>query len=151
MDQIAAHAQLGIGSLYRHFPNKQALLSAIVVERFSAMCDLARTAELISDSRRSFEAILTSYLEAAEGDVGFQFAMLGSNDLEWTGIRPQKAEFEEVVTRIITRAVAEGTVRADLTYDDFPAMTCGVMSTMYFKPSGSDWRRHLTLLLEGLK
>jgi AcrR family transcriptional regulator len=151
MEQIAAHAGLGMGTLYRHFPNKQALLTAIVRNRFLGMADLARAAEQITDPREAFETILRSYLEAAEGDAGFQLALLGSTDLEWEGVQAQKAEFAAIVARIIDRAVASGHVRSDLTFADFPLLTCGVMSTMYFKPGGNaDWRRHLELALNGI-
>lgn len=152
MDEIAAHSGLGMGTLYRHFPNKQALLTAIVRERFEGMADLARAAEQVTDPREAFETILRSYLEAADGDAGFQLALLGSSDFAWDGIAQQKAEFAEIVSRIIDRAVASGEVRDDLTFADFPLITCGVMSTMYFKPSGAkDWRRHLELALDGLR
>lgn len=152
MEQIAARCGLGMGTLYRHFPSKQDLLTAVARERFQGMAELARTAERISDPGEAFETILRSYLEAASGDAGFQLALLGSNELRWEGIGAQKAEFAEIVTRIVDRAVAAGKVRGDLTYADFPAMTCGVMSTMYFKPShGTDWRRHLELLLAGVR
>lgn len=152
MEQIAAHAGLGMGTLYRHFPNKRAMLTAIVQERFVGMSALARDAEAVDDPGEAFEAILRTYLEAADGDAGFQLAMLGSNDLEWEGIRQQKAEFAAIVTRIIARAVAAGSVRSDLTYDDFPILTCAVMSTMYFKPGDNpDWRRHLELALAGVR
>lgn len=152
MEEIAAHSGLGMGTLYRHFPNKQALLTAMVRERFQGMADLARAAEQITDPREAFETILRSYLEAADGDASFQLALMGSNDLEWEGLKQEKAEFAEIVTRIIDRAVAAGQVRADLTCADFPVLTCGIMSTMYFKPGGnSDWRRHLQLALEGIR
>jgi AcrR family transcriptional regulator len=152
MDEIVAHCGLGMGTLYRHFPSKQALLTAIVRERFQGMSDLARAAEDITAPREAFETIVRSYLEAADGDAGFQLAMLGSNDLDWEGVEQQKVEFAEIVTRIIKRAVASGEVRSDLTYADFPVLTCGVMSTMYFKPgANSDWRRHLELALDGIR
>lgn len=66
--------------------------------------------------------------------------------------RAAKAEFAEIATRIIDRAVAAGAVRDDLTLADFPLLTCGAMSTMYFKPGGnSDWRRHLEGALDGIR
>ena len=34
MDEIAAHAGVGIGTVYRHFPTKEALLTAMVRDRF---------------------------------------------------------------------------------------------------------------------
>jgi AcrR family transcriptional regulator len=151
MEEIAAHSGLGMGTLYRHFPSKQALLTAMVAERFRGMADLARAAEQITDPGESFEALLRSYLEAAEGDASFQLALMGSGDVEWAGIRQEKAEFAEIVSRIIERAVAAGAVRADLTFSDFPLLARGVMSTMYFKPTGkSDWRRHLELTLDSV-
>jgi AcrR family transcriptional regulator len=152
MEEIAAHCGLGMGTLYRHFPSKQALLTAMVRERFRGMADLARAAEQISDPGESFETLLRSYLEAAEGDASFQLALMGSGEVEWAGVRQQKAEFAEIVSRIIERAVAAGAVRSDLTFSDFPLLARGVMSTMYFKPAGkSDWRRHLELTLDSVR
>lgn len=152
MEEIATHAGLGIGTLYRHFPDKQALLTAMVRERFHGMADLARAAEQIADPGEAFEAILHSYLTAADGDASFQLALMGSTDLQWEGVEQQKAEFAEIVTRIIDRAVGSGQVRADFTFADFPLLTCGVMATMYFKPGGNcDWRRHLELALDGIR
>lgn len=151
MEEIAARSGLGMGTLYRHFPTKHALLTAMVRERFHGMAELARTAEQIADPREAFETILRSYLEAADGDAAFQLALMGSNDLEWEGLEQEKAEFSKIVTRIIDRAVVSGAVRGDLTFADFPLLTCGIMSTMYFKPGGnSDWRRHLELVLDGI-
>jgi len=152
MEEIAAHCGLGMGTLYRHFPSKQALLTAMVRERFRGMADLARAAEQIADPGESFEVLMRSYLEAAEGDASFQLALMGPGDVEWQGVKQEKAEFADAVSRVIERAVAAGAVRPDLTYADFPLLTRGVMSTMYFKPTGnSDWRRHLELTLEGVR
>jgi AcrR family transcriptional regulator len=151
MEQIAEHAGVGMGTLYRHFPSKQALLLEIVRLRFAGMADVARAAEQIADPGTAFETVLRTYLEAAEGDAAFQLALLGSNDLQWKSAEAEKAEFRAIVGRIIERAVASGQVRPDLTADDFPMISCGVMSTMYFKPSASDWRRHLELALDGVR
>jgi AcrR family transcriptional regulator len=152
MEEIAAHSGLGIGTLYRHFPGKQELLTAVVRERFEGMTRLAQAAESVADPGEAFETLLLGCLEAAEGDSSFQLAMLGEANLNWDGVDRQKAEFAQIVARIIGRAVAAGRVRADLTVADFPVLTCGIMSTMYFKPStGSDWRRHLELVLGGIR
>lgn len=152
MGEIAAHAELGIGSLYRHFPNKRALLTSIVQHRFQDMVKLALSAEELSHPRDAFESVLVQYLEAAEADKAFQWVLLGSDAVDWDGIKTEKDEFAAVVTRIIGCAVDAGAVRSDLTYADFPMITCGIMSTMYFRPGhNANWRRHLALLLEGLQ
>jgi AcrR family transcriptional regulator len=152
MEQIAAHCGLGMGTLYRHFPNKRALLTAIVGVRFQGMAELARAAEEIADPGESFEKALRDYLEAADGDAAFQLALMGDGTVNWDDLKEQKAEFTEVITRIINRAVSAGAIRPDLTFADFPLIAHGVISTMYYKPAGNTaWRRHLEFVLAGVR
>jgi AcrR family transcriptional regulator len=152
MEEIAAHAGLGMGTLYRHFPSKRALLTSMVRTRVHGMADLARAAEQIDDPGEAFEMLLRSYLEAADGDAAFQLALMGSKDIDWKGVEQEKAEFAEIAGRIIARAVAAGRLRGDLTVADFHQLVCGVISSMYFVRGGrSDWRRHLELALDGVR
>jgi AcrR family transcriptional regulator len=150
MDEIAAHAGVGIGTVYRHFPTKEALLTAMVRDRFQEFAELARQAEEIIDPLEALESIIRSSAEAVEGDAGFQLAMMGSNELEWEGIEQQKAALAEVVNRIIARAAAAGAIREEFTFDDFAMVMCGITSTMYYKPGSANWRRHLELILHGV-
>ena len=150
MEEIAAHAGVGIGTLYRHFPTKDALLTAMVRDRFQGFAAIARLAEDIPDPMEALESIMGSSAEAVEGDMGFQLAMMGSNELEWEGIEQDKAVLAEIVTRIIGRAVASGVVRDDFTFDDFAMVMCGITSTMYFQPGSANWRHHLELVLHGV-
>jgi AcrR family transcriptional regulator len=150
MDEIAAHAGVGIGTVYRHFPTKEALLTAMVRDRFQEFAEIATLAEDIPDPLQALRSVIRSSAEAVEGDAGFQLAMMGSNELEWEGIQEQKAALAEVVTRIISRAIAAGAVREDFTFDDFGMVMCGITSTMYYQPGGANWRRHLELILRGV-
>ncbi len=151
MDEIAAHAGVGIGTVYRHFPTKEALLTAMVRDRFQRFAEIALAAEEIADPFAAFESVMRGSLEAVEDDSGFQLAMMGSNDLEWEGIEQEKEALAEVVSRVIERAVAAGVVREDLTVEDFPMLMCGITSTMYYQPGRADWRRHLELVLTGVR
>jgi AcrR family transcriptional regulator len=150
MDEIAAHAGVGIGTVYRHFPTKEALLTEMVRARFQEFAEIASSVEDILDPLEALESVIRRSAEAVEGDSGFQLAMMGSNELEWDGIEQQKAALDEVVTRIIARAVAAGVVRDDLTFEDFGMVMCGITSTMYYKPGGANWQRHVELLLHGV-
>jgi AcrR family transcriptional regulator len=150
MDEIAAHAGVGIGTVYRHFPTKEALLTEMVRVRFQEFAAIATLAEDTVDPRDALETVMRRSAEAVEGDVGFQLAMMGSNQLEWEGIEEQKAVLAAVLTRIIRRAVSGGVVRDDFTFEDFGMMMCGITSTMYYKPGSADWRRHLELVLHGV-
>jgi AcrR family transcriptional regulator len=149
MDEIAAHAGVGIGTVYRHFPTKEALLTEMVRVRFQEFSEIAVSAEHL-DPKEALENVMRRSAEAVEGDSGFQLAMMGSNELEWEGIEQQKAALAEAVTRIISRAVAAGVVRDDFTFEDFGMVMCGITATMYYKPGGADWRRYMDLVLQGL-
>jgi len=150
MDEIAAHAGVGIGTVYRHFPTKEALLTEMVRVRFQEFAAIATLAEDTADPRDALEAVMRRSAEAVEGDIGFQLAMMGSDQLEWEGIEEQKAALAAVVSRIIERAVDAGVVRGDFTFEDFGMMMCGVTATMYYKPGSADWRRHIELVLHGV-
>jgi AcrR family transcriptional regulator len=150
MDEIAAHAGVGIGTVYRHFPTKEALLTEMVRVRFQEFAAIATFAEDTLDPRDALESAMRRSAEAVEGDIGFQLAMMGSNELEWDGIEEQKAALAAVLTRIIGRAVSAGAVRDDFTVEDWAMVMCGITSTMYYKPGSADWRRHLAIILDGV-
>jgi AcrR family transcriptional regulator len=150
MDEIAARAGVGIGTVYRHFPTKEALLTAMVRDRFQQFAEIATLVEDAVDPRDALETVMRRSAEAVEGDAGFQLAMMGSNELEWEGIEEQKAVLAAVLTRIIRRAVDAGAVRDDFTFEDFGMVMCGITSTMYYKPGSADWRRHLAIVLHGV-
>jgi AcrR family transcriptional regulator len=151
MDEIATEAGVGIGTLYRNFPDKQALLTEMVRARFLEFVQFATAAEQIEDPLEAIEVLLGDSLAVIEGDVGFQVAMMGGQELESEGIAAEKDAFATAATRIIERAHAAGVVRGDLTFDDFTILLCGLTSTMYFKPGRADWRRHLELVLNGIR
>lgn len=151
MDEIAAHAGVGMGTVYRHFPTKAALLTEMVRSRFTTFGEIAVEAEKIDDPFEALAVVITKSAEAVEDDAGFQLAMMGSDQLEWEGIEEDKRVFAEITGRIIERAVKEGAVREDLTFDDFPMLMCGVTSTQYFSPGGAQWQRHVELILAGLR
>ena len=151
MDEIAAHAGVGIGTVYRHFPTKEALLTEMVRVRFQEFAAIATLAEDTVDPRDALETVMRRSAEAVEGDIGFQLAMMGSNELEWEGIEEQKAVLAAVVSRIIERAIGAGVVRDDFTFEDFGMVMCGITSTMYYKPGSADWRRHLAIILQGVR
>jgi AcrR family transcriptional regulator len=151
MDEIAAHAGVGIGTVYRHFPTKEALLTEMVRVRFQEFAAIATLAEDTVDPRDALETVMRRSAEAVEGDVGFQLAMMGSDQLEWEGIEEQKAVLAAVLTRIIRRAVSAGVIRDDFTFEDFGMVMCGITSTMYYKPGSADWRRHLAIILNGVR
>ena len=83
-------------------------------------------------------------------EVALREALSGESLFRPEDTPQQKAALAEVVTRIIARAVAAGVVRDDFTFEDFGMVMCGVTSTMYYKPGGASWHRHVEIMLRGI-
>jgi AcrR family transcriptional regulator len=148
MDEVAKQSGLGLGTLYRHFPTKAALLAAIVAQRFEGMTTLARAAATIDEPGEAFQTLVRTYLEAADQDAGFRLAMLGQEQFDWADLAEQKEAFVSTAEPIIVSAVKAGYLRPDFGMKDFILITRGVMTNM---TPENDWRRHLELSLDGVR
>ena len=151
IDDVATRAGVGVGTVYRHFPTKEALVTELVRERFAEFTRIARDAEAVEDPFAALAGVVERSCLAVAGDAGFQRAMMGSAELEWEGIEEEKASFFGPLAEIIRRGQQAGVVRRDLRVDDFAMLFCGITSTMYYMPAEVDWKRHMRIVLDGLR
>jgi len=151
MEDIAARAGVGVGTLYRRFPTKEALVTELVRERFQEFGVIAAECEGIQGPYDALATMMRRHLEAVEDDVSFQLAMMQLNEFAWEGIEQDKGALNTVVSRVIERAQSAGEVRADLRVEDYGMMMCGITATMHFMSQSHEWRRHLDLVLAGLR
>ena len=108
MDDIAKHAGVGQGTLYRHFLDQEALLSEVIRARFEELCEIASRAEDPGDPFESIETAIRTTLLAIDGDTGLQFEMMRSSDLHREGIEEQEAALAATSIRILKRAQNSG-------------------------------------------
>lgn len=147
MDDIARRAGVGIGTVYRNFPTKDALIEAIVAAHMEENAALAR--EHLEGGAGAWDCFADFIRAAGSKDqaladvVSSQPAETFTDALETTGLRA-------IVATMIERAQAEGTMRADATVDDVPIVMCGMAMTL-LRLGPDAGRRYIELMLDGLR
>jgi AcrR family transcriptional regulator len=151
IEDISRRAGVGVGTIYRHFPTKQALAEALVRERFDRV--VAHAQEIAEDPDpwraivRSFEFCATT--QAHDRAYGEVLATVAGNVPLGPPCEDQREQLHELTERLLARARAAGVVRADLVAADMPPLYCGLASVV--GAGVADWRRYLELLLDGLR
>jgi AcrR family transcriptional regulator len=147
VEQIAAAAGVGMGTLYRRFPTKQALIDALATDLLCRMLDLGRTA-LATDADEAFETFLVQAMEA-------QYAHRGCLPQVWDSLATSElqAEVTDIVKALLQQAQRVGSVRTDVTHGDIRLIFFGLRGVL---ESSADvapeaWRRHLELVMAGLR
>ena len=151
MDDVAERACVGVGTVYRHFPTKDALMTELVRRKFTAFAAHAHEALDVEDPWEAFAGLLRRNAELMAQDAAVRDALV-IGPAAWEAVVDARRELLEVSGRIIRRGQEAGVIRADLTVDDLPQLMCGLGSAMS-RPhlGGPDWRRHLEIILDGLR
>ncbi|ADG99430.1 transcriptional regulator, TetR family [Segniliparus rotundus DSM 44985] len=114
VDEIARRAGVGAGTVYRHFPTKEQLFLAVVMDRVDHI--LARAEEVLrtEPAGEAFFTFFTEVIDQAAVDHGL------SDALESSGVELPEVEdrFRGVSKELVERAQRAGTLRADLVPDD---------------------------------
>ncbi|MGA2011869.1 MAG: TetR family transcriptional regulator [Solirubrobacteraceae bacterium] len=151
IDDVARQARVGVGTVYRHFPTKEALLVELLREKFRLFSARAREAlEHDGEPFDAFEELLRRNAQTAASDAAVQHALAGAGEHIWMQAQAEQRDLIAVTQELIARARRAGTIRPDVDATDIAMLMCGVCSTMGDKP-GFDWRRHLDLVIDMLR
>ena len=74
IDDIAEQAEVGVGTLYRHFPTKDDLVAALAAEHFAALAELARECIAMEDPWDAFETYMRGSAEIHSADLALSEA-----------------------------------------------------------------------------
>lgn len=150
MDDVARRAGVGVGTVYRHFPTKQALAEALIEERFEQTIAHVRTLLDEPDPWRAIERCFEHCASTQERERAWAAGLAAMVGGLPAGPRAhQVGELIALQEQLLVRARAAGVVRADLRAQDMPALYCGLAAVV--QAGVADWRRYLDLLLDGLR
>lgn len=152
LEEIARRAGVSIGTLYNHFPIREALFDAILPERVAVIDRLGHAALAEADPWRGFTGYLERLFSTLAADRGLRHVM--------TREYPDAERLTEACHRgfatiaaLVERARTDGRLRSDFAMSDLAcliwAMTRIIDTTADVAPQG--WRRQLAFMVDGLR
>lgn len=152
LDDIAAEAGVGVGTVYRRFPDKESLVDALFEEKIDGMTQLATEALEQDDPWEGFEMFMRGVCGSQATDRGLKEVLLHRG----RG-RERVAQAREKITPIalelMQRAKDDGTLRRDIEQFDIPIinMMIGFAAEATAGISDEYWQRPLQVVLDGLR
>ena len=147
LDEIAARAGVGPGTVYRHFPSKEDLFAAVTAARVADLTDDARRRADDADPGRAFFDFLGRFRQeaAAKRDLPDAIAIAG----------PLQHDLRAALDVLLRRAQQAGAVRTDITTPDLIILLKGLLRTISDLPPGAADQsltdRLLTVVTDGLR
>lgn len=150
---VAKRAGVGVGTVYRHFPDRDALLDAVVSESIQKVAGYAREALGKEDVWAAFSGFLLCCAELSARDRALCETLVDDFLEERWASLAEEAGLPKTIAALVERGKAAGVIRADARAEDVPLIICGVAATTRAGsgPLGGSWRRHLAIALEGLR
>jgi AcrR family transcriptional regulator len=128
LDEIAALAGVGPGTVYRHFPSKEALFEAVIAARLRDLVDDARTRAAADDPGLAFFGFLARIGEEAAAKRDMPDA------IEAPG--PLRDEVNAALGTLLDGAQRAGAVRPDVTVPDLVLLLKGLFRSLQDTPAG---------------
>jgi len=129
LDEIAALAGVGPGTVYRHFPSKEELFEAVIAARVRDLIDDARSRAGDADPGDAFFGFLGRFRQeaAAKRDLPDAIAIAG----------PLQHDLHAALDVLLRRAQQAGAVRPDITTQDLIVLLKGLLRSINDLPSGA--------------
>ena len=150
LEDIAQHAGVGVGTVYRNFANKREIVETLYDEAIDAALADGQTALTIKDPWLALVTFFEVTAAHQAQDRGLCETFLGH-----TGYGPHARIAEKllaVLSPLFDRATAAGVLREGVTVTDIGPIFAMLDSVYRMSEAHPDlWRRYLTLILDGLR
>src|SRR3954447_8312242 len=152
LNDVAHHAGVGVGTVYRRFPDKELLIDTLFQEHLD---EWARIYEEGLADPDPWHAVVSTHQRALElwaNNRGLKEILLGSPHASKRATQ-QRAQLHPLAAKLIERAQAAGSVRSDATTQDYGVvlMMVGAVMDAAEDVDPQLWRRYLRIALQGLR
>jgi AcrR family transcriptional regulator len=150
-DEIARRAGFGVGTVYRHFPTKEALFEAVLLGRLERFVSDARALATAEDAGKAFFGWFSRVAEQASANQALCDMLESGSGL---GFRPGSTledAFTDALGRLLARAQRAGAVRGDLTAADVQDLLRGCLTAERRARARSGAVRMAAVICDGMR
>lgn len=152
LNDVARHANVGVGTVYRRFATKEELVEAIFVDGMEQLTALGEIALQHEDSWLGFAWYVESMCEITATDRGLR-EIAFSKSYGCDRVRACQDRLVPVLTKLVERAQGDGYLRPELSSTDMPlfGLLAGTVSEFAGHVDRNLWRRYVAILLDGMR
>jgi AcrR family transcriptional regulator len=128
VQEIARRAGVGTGTVSRHFPTKESLFQAVILNRAAGLAEQAARLAHADDPGAAFFEYFDVLIAEGAANLGLAEALMGAGyDLD-AACLSEGVDLTGALNALLTRAQRAGAVRADVNFDDVKALMTGCLS-----------------------
>lgn len=154
LEAVARKAEVGIGTLYRHFPTRDALFQAVYRREVEQLGELAESLAAAEDPVEALRCWLHATVEVTATKKGMLAALALAADGQAELYAQTGERMRAALTALIERAVAKGMMRADIGPEEIMRALYGLVGG-YYLSGAPDWQatvcRLLDVFVDGLR
>jgi AcrR family transcriptional regulator len=152
LNEIAHYAGVGVGTVYRHFPDREQLIDGLFEQRIDEVAALLQEAADDPDPWRGLTGFLERNLELQARNRGLGQLILGAPG-GFERVSKVRARLMPIGRRLLERARESGELRPDIEQQDLPLIQLMLFSMIDggHEVAPELWRRYLAILIQGLR
>lgn len=152
LDDIARHADVGVGTVYRRFPDKEQLIDALFEDRVGEILAIANESLAMAEPWRALADFLERSMELQVEDRGLKELLCGTTTAH-ARIERARVQIQPLIEAVLRRAQQAGVVRQDISVSDLVLLqhAIGEAGEYTREVAPEAWRRVMLIALDGLR